>query len=239
MILDAMRPRFHDREQAGDQLARLLQEYRDRPDVAVLGIARGGLPVAARVAAALGAPLDVLVVRKLGFPGQEELAMGAIGPGGVRVLNPEVLREYPVPEAAIEAAVRRERAELERRERTYRAGRPPLQLAGRTAIIVDDGLATGSTMRAAVAAVRAQRPAAVVVAVPVAAESSRRALEAAADRVVCVLGAELFFAVGQWYEDFSQTTDEDVRRLLEAQALPPAGKPPSKPAAPGAPGRPA
>ena len=206
--------RFRDREQAGDRLAAVLEDYRGRPGVVVLGIARGGLPVAARVASALGAPLDVLVVRKLGYPGQEELAMGAVGPGGVRVLNAEVMASYPVPRAVLEATVKREQAELERRELAYRSGRPPLELRGRTVVVVDDGLATGSTMRAAVAAVRAQSPAEVVIAVPVAAESSRQALAGEADRVACVLSSDAFFAVGEWYDDFSPTTDDDVRRLL-------------------------
>lgn len=213
---------FRDRVDAGERLAAALSAYAGRSDVVVLGIARGGVPVAACVAHALHAPLDVVVVRKLGFPGQEELAMGAIGPGGVRVLNPEVVAELPDPDAAVEAAVAREQVELERRERAYRAGRPPAVLAGRTAIVVDDGLATGSTMRAAVEAVRAQGAREVVVAVPVAADSSRRRLEPACDRLVCLLSTDLFFAVGQFYADFAATTDDDVRRLLEASSTPPA-----------------
>lgn len=205
---------FSDRYQAGDQLAQALSDYAGRADVIVLGIARGGLAVAARVAAALGAPLDVAVVRKLGYPGQPELAMGALGPGGVRVMNADVMESYPVPAQAVEAVARKEQVELERRERRYRGERPAADLRGRTVLIVDDGLATGSSMLAAVAAVRAQAPATLVVAVPVTSEGARRAVERVADRFVCLISTDHFFAVGEWYQDFAQTTDEDVQRLL-------------------------
>ncbi len=215
MTVDRLRTGFRDRVEAGDELATALGEFQGRTDITVLGVARGGLPVAARVAAALMAPLDVAVVRKLGFPGQPELAMGAIGPGGVRVMNAEVMSVYPVPSKVVEATAKREQVELERRERLYRDGRPAADLRGRTIVIVDDGLATGSTMLAAVASVRAQAPASIVVAVPVSSNSARRAVEAVADRVVCLISTDFFFAVGQWYEDFSQTTDEDIQWLLE------------------------
>lgn len=183
-------------------------------DVTVAGIARGGVPVAAEVAAALGAPLEVAVVRKLGYPGQPELAIGAIGPAGVRVMNAELMNRYPVARAVIERSVETERVELERRERRYRNGRPPRDLRGRTVIVVDDGLATGSTMLAAVAGVRAQSPASVVVAVPVASVSALRAVGAVADDVVALVSSDFFGAVGQWYADFTQTTDDEVCRLL-------------------------
>lgn len=209
--------RFRDRAAAGDELARALGEYAGRDDVAVLGVARGGVAVAARVAAALGAPLDVVVVRKLGFPGQPELAVGALGPGGVRVMNPEALAQYRGPAEVIEATASREQAELERRELLYRSGRPPAGVRGRTVIIVDDGLATGSTVLAAVRSLRAQAPRAIVVAVPVSSTSALRTLAGVADRVLCLVASELFSSVGEWYGDFGQTTDSDVRTLLDGQ----------------------
>lgn len=182
----------------------------------VLALPRGGVPVAYEVARSLAAPMDVFVVRKLGMPGQPELAMGAIASGGVRVMNEDVLGWYRPPAAAVDAVIRAEQAELERRERAYREGRPAVPIEGRTAILVDDGLATGSTMRAAVQAVRRLRPTRVVVAVPVGARETCQALRTLADEVVCALMPEPFSAVGLWYIDFSQTTDYQVRHLLSA-----------------------
>jgi len=182
----------------------------------VLGLPRGGVPVAAEVAGALGTALDVLVVRKLGVPGREELALGAIARGGVRVLNEALIRELELTPAELASIERRERAELERRERLYRDGRPAGALAGRNVVIVDDGLATGSTMLAALAAIRAERPAAVLVAVPVADAEICALLSEAADEVVCLLTPHPLGAVGLYYEDFSQTADEEVRALLRA-----------------------
>jgi len=206
--------RFADRREAGIVLAGHLEHLAGRDDVVVLGLPRGGIPVAHEVAVALGAPMDVFVVRKLGMPRQPELAMGAIASGGVRVLNEDLLAWYRVPRETLEAITRAERAELERRERAYRGGRAPVPLERRTAILVDDGLATGSTMRAAVEAVRRLRPARVVVAVPVGARETCQALRGLADEVICSVEPEAFRAVGLWYEDFAQTTDDEVRRLL-------------------------
>jgi predicted phosphoribosyltransferase len=205
---------FGDRREAGLVLADRLRQFADQGNVVVLALPRGGVPVAYEVARALAAPLDVFVVRKLGLPGHPELAMGAIASGDVRVLNEEVLESYPISRTAIEAVARAERLELERRERAYRDGRPPVPIEGRIAILVDDGLATGSTMRAAVLAVRRLRPARVVVAVPVGAWQTCQVLDEVADEVVCPFTPEPFRAVGQWYADFSQTTDEEVRQLL-------------------------
>ena len=199
-------------------LAGQLRQYARKADVLVLALPRGGVPVGAEVARALGAPLDVFVVRKLGLPGHPELAMGAIASGDVRVLNDDVVAWYRIPETAIEAVAREERAELARRERAYRDGRELAPIKGRTVIIVDDGLATGSTMRAAVLAVRRLDPARIVVAVPVGARETCEALRDTADDVVCAFVPERFTAVGLWYADFSQTTDEEVRHLLAAQA---------------------
>jgi predicted phosphoribosyltransferase len=211
---------YRNREDAGRALARALTAaHAGRPDVIVLALPRGGVPVGAEVARALGAPLDVLLVRKLGVPGHEELAMGAIADGGVRVVNEDVLRALRVPVDAVEAVALEEGQELQRRARAYRGGRPAPDLRGRTVILVDDGLATGSTMRAAVAAVRRQGPARVVVAVPVGAEDTCEALRREADEVVCPRTPEPFYAVGAWYRDFLQTTDEEVRELL-ARAAP-------------------
>lgn len=205
---------FRDRHEAGRALAKALAAWRGRPEVLVLGLPRGGVPVAWEVAQALKAPLDVLVVRKLGFPGQEELAMGAIGPGGVRVMS-DIPRTWPVSDKAVEEVVAREQAELVRRERLYRGERAPLVLAGRVAILVDDGLATGATMHAAVLAVRAMQPQRIVVAAPVASVEAVQLLNTVADEVVCVYVPELFRAVGIWYQDFGQTSDEEVRGLLQ------------------------
>jgi predicted phosphoribosyltransferase len=210
--------RFRDRAAAGRVLASSLQSYAGRDDVVVLALPRGGVPVAVEVATALKAPLDLFLVRKLGTPGHPELAMGAIASGGVRVLNEDVLRWYAVAPAAVEAVTREERRELERREHAYREGREPVPLERRIVILVDDGLATGSTMRAAVQAVKQHQPSRTVVAVPVGASSTCQELEALADEVVCARMPEPFAAVGQWYEDFSQTTDEQVRDLLREHA---------------------
>jgi putative phosphoribosyl transferase len=207
---------FQDRAEAGRLLADRLAGYARSPDVVVLALPRGGVPVGFQVARSLGAPLDVLSVRKLGVPGREELAMGAIAGDGTRVVNRRVVRELSISENTLQAVAAAERQELERREHTYRDQRPPPDLTGKVVIVVDDGLATGATMRAAVAAIRRQRPARVVVTVPVAAASTCRELQQAADEVVCITAPALFLAVGQAYRDFAQTTDEEVRALLDA-----------------------
>ncbi len=206
---------FQDRTAAGRQLAARLSAYADRPDVLVLALPRGGVPVGYEVARQLNAPLDVFVVRKLGVPGQEELAMGAIATGGVRVLNEDVVQTLQIPEDVIDEVAAREQRELQRRERLYRDDRPPCAVQGRTVILVDDGLATGSTMRAAVAALRQQHPARIIVAVPVGAAQTCAELANEADEVVCVRMPEPFYAVGLWYDHFSQTTDAEVHELLE------------------------
>ena len=205
---------FRDRRDAGRQLARLLKAYAHRPDVLVLALPRGGVPVGFEVARALGAPLDVLLVRKLGVPGHEELAMGAVASGGVRVLNRDVVEHLNVPPRVIERVTARELRELERRERAYRDDRPPPEIRDRTLILVDDGLATGSTMRAAVSALRQKGPREIVVAVPTAAPQTCEELRSEADQVVCTITPEPFYAVGIWYQDFSETSDDEVRRLL-------------------------
>jgi predicted phosphoribosyltransferase len=205
---------FQDRREAGRVLASRLEHYRGRPEVIVLALPRGGVPVAHEVATALGAPLDVFLVRKLGVPGHEELAMGAIASGGVVVLNDEVVRGLGVQPEVIERVAEREAAELRRREQTYRDDRPPPDVAGKVAILVDDGLATGSSMRAAVTALRQLGPAAIVVAVPAAPAPTCQELAGEVDEVVCAATPTPFFAVGQAYWDFSQTTDEEVTRLL-------------------------
>jgi len=210
---------FEDRREAGRILANALRQYANRPDVLVLGLPRGGVPVAYEVAKGLDAPLDVFVVRKLGTPGQEELALGAIASGGVRVLNDEVVRALSILPEEIELATAREMRELERRERQYRGDRPPLDVRDRVVILIDDGLATGSTMRAAAAALRKMAPAKIVVAVPVAAHTSCEQLRLELDEVVCLSTPENFFAVGQWYRNFEQTSDEEVRTLLETAAI--------------------
>jgi putative phosphoribosyl transferase len=209
---------FTDRRSAGRELAERLRKYAGRSDVVVLALPRGGVPIGYEVAEALGAPLDLFLVRKLGTPGHRELAMGAIASGGVRVLNDEVVRWYSIDPATIDAVAREEQQELERREGAYREGRAPVPLQARVVILVDDGLATGSTMRAAVAAVKARQPARVVVAVPVGARETCRELESSADEVICARMPEPFSAVGQWYLDFDQTTDEEVRQLLRQHA---------------------
>ena len=206
---------FRDRHHAGQVVAQRLAHYRDRRDTIVLGLPRGGVPVAAQVASALHAPLDVFVVRKLGFPGHEEYAMGAIASGGARVINPDAIA-FRVPQATIDAVAEREQKELERRERLYRGSRPPLVLENRVVVLVDDGLATGSTMRAAATAVKQANPARVVVAVPVAAAETCADLGREVDEIVCAETPEPFRAVGLWYLDFGQTSDDEVRALLDA-----------------------
>src|SRR5881394_513333 len=209
---------FPDRIEAGRLLAEKLEKYANRDDVIVLGLPRGGVPVANEVAKRLHAPLDVFIVRKLGVPGFEELAAGAIASGGVRVLNEDVVRALPNADQLIESVTEKETVELERREQTYRDGRPAPELRGRVVILVDDGLATGATMRAAVAALRQRGVAKIVVAAPVGAPDTCRELEQEADETICAIAPEFFQAVGQYYEDFSQTSDEEVRELLSRAA---------------------
>jgi putative phosphoribosyl transferase len=210
---------FRNRTEAGRLLARKLKKYVHRPDVLVLALPRGGVPVGFEVARALHVPLDVFLVRKLGVPGHEELAMGALATGGVRVLNEEVVRGLQLSDETIDAVAAVEQQELERRERDYRGHRSLPVLRGRTIILVDDGLATGSTMRAAVAALRRQQPARIVVAVPVGAPETCAELDSEADEALCARTPEPFYAVGRWYSDFSQTTDSEVRDLLERAAM--------------------
>ena len=209
-------PQYRDRHDAGRKLAEQLRAYRDKDNVLVLGLPRGGVPVAYEVAISLHAPLDVYLVRKLGVPGHEELAMGAIATGGVMLLNREVIDELGIPDEVIRAVSLREWQELARRESLYRGASPPPEVSGKTAILVDDGLATGSTMRAAVAALKKQGPARIVVAVPVAAQQTCALLSNEVDEVVCPHTPDQFYAVGLWYHDFSPTTDEQVRNLLQA-----------------------
>jgi putative phosphoribosyl transferase len=206
---------FIDRRHAGRVLASRLTKYAGRDGVIVLALPRGGVPVAHEVASALGAPMDVFLVRKLGTPGHRELAMGAIASGGVRVLNEDVVHWYGISESAIERIAREEQDELERRERAYRDDRPAPDLANKIVILIDDGLATGSTMRAAAQAVRAHRPARVVIAVPVGAPQTCAELAAVADEVICARMPEPFSAVGQWYLNFEQTDDDEVKALLQ------------------------
>jgi predicted phosphoribosyltransferase len=205
---------FQDRRDAGRVLAEKLRAYADRPDLIVLALPRGGVPVAFEVAEALHAPLDVFLVRKLGLPGQEELAMGAIATGGVLVLNEELVEALNIPEGVIREAAREEQRELERRERAFREDRPAPDVRGRTVILIDDGLATGSTMRAAVAALRKMDPHRIVVAVPVSAPETCDEFRDEVDDIVCAETPEPFFGVGRWYEDFTQTSDDEVRELL-------------------------
>ena len=214
---------FRDRRDAGRALAAELGEYEGRDDVLVLALPRGGVPVGYEVAQALGAPLDVFLVRKLGVPGREELAMGALATGGVRVLNRDVVQALAIPDDIIHGVASEEARELRRRERAYRGDRPAPEVRGRTVILVDDGLATGSTMRAAVAALRAQGPERIVVAVPVGSSETCAELGVVADEVVCAHTPEPFRAVGLWYEDFAQTTDQEVGDLLARAAERPPG----------------
>jgi len=211
---------FEDREDAGRALAQRLMKYAGRKDVLVLALPRGGVPVGAEVARALGAPLDILVVRKLGLPGQEELAMGAIASGGIRVLNEEVISLAGVPEEVVERVAEEERRELERREAAYRGNRPQPEVAGRTVILVDDGAATGSTLRAAVEALRQRNPARIVVAVPTAPRAACEMLNQVADEVVCVTTPEPFFAISLSYRSFPQMTDDEVREILARTEAP-------------------
>jgi predicted phosphoribosyltransferase len=209
-----MEEEFRDRYDAGRRLAAALGSYAGRDDVLVLALPRGGVPVGYEVARALGAPLDVMQVRKLGVPGREELAMGAIASGGVRILSEDVVQALSIPERVIATVAAVEEQELDRRERIYREGRPFPEVRGRTVILVDDGLATGSTMRAAAAALRAQGAGRLVAAVPVAPKETCDALRDVVDEVICAVTPEPFLAVGEWYEDFTQTSDADVRDLL-------------------------
>jgi putative phosphoribosyl transferase len=208
---------FKNRTDAGRKLAARLQRYADRGDVLVLALPRGGVPVAYEVAKELKAPLDIFLVRKLGVPGYEELAMGALASGGVRVINEDVVRQLNIPGEVIDAVAAYEQRELERRERLYRGNRPPPNVNGRVAILIDDGLATGSTMRAAAAALRKQGPARIVVAVPVSSPETCDEFRSEVDDIVCAVTPEPFRGVGLWYEDFSQITDEEVRELLERE----------------------
>jgi predicted phosphoribosyltransferase len=211
---------YRDRIDAGRQLAARLSDYANRDEVLVLALPRGGVPVAYEVAKALHAPLDIFLVRKLGVPGHEELAMGAIATGGVRVLNDDVVSYLDIPADVIDAVAEIELAELERRERAYRGDRPEPEVQGKTVILIDDGLATGSTMRAAVKALRQQDPARIVVAVPVSASQTCDEYRMGVDEIVCAQTPEPFMGVGMWYRDFSQTTDEEVREILARSESP-------------------
>ena len=215
-----MEASFPNREEAGRRLAESLREYADRPDAIVLALPRGGVPVAFEVARNLHLPLDVFIVRKLGVPGFEELALGAIASGGVRVLNEDVVGSLPDAARMVEEVTANELTELERREHSYRVGRPPLELRGRVAILVDDGIATGATMRAAVAALRQHGVARIVIAVPVGAADTCRALKEEVEETVCLLAPESFHAVGQFYKEFGQITDEEVRDFLDRRHHP-------------------
>jgi putative phosphoribosyl transferase len=206
--------RFRNREEAGQLLAEALRRYAGQPDVLVLALPRGGVPVAAEVARALGAPLDVMLVRKLGVPGHEELAMGAIASGGVRIVSDDVVEALGIPDRVIATVAAAEAQELERRQRAYREGRPEPEVRNRTVILVDDGLATGATMRAAAVALRALNAGRLVAAVPVSPPETCEALREVVDEVVCLATPDPFLAVGAWYEDFSETSDEAVRELL-------------------------
>ncbi|MGH9969465.1 MAG: phosphoribosyltransferase [Pyrinomonadaceae bacterium] len=206
---------YRNRTEAGRHLATELMAFANRPDVIVLALPRGGVPVAFEVAKALDAPLDVFLVRKLGVPGHEELAMGAIASGGVRVLNENIVAYLDIPDSIIETIAANELSELERRERAYRGDRPPPDVQNRDVILIDDGLATGSTMRAAAAALRKQGPKRIIVAVPVSARQTCDEFRSEVDEVVCAVTPEPFRGVGLWYEDFSQTTDEEVSELLK------------------------
>jgi putative phosphoribosyl transferase len=213
-----MATRFKNRTEAGRLLAQRLTAYANQPDVLVLALPRGGVPVAYEVAVALNAPLDIFLVRKLGVPGHEELAMGAIASGGVRVLNEDVIRHLRIPEHLIEKAAVQEQQELERREQAYRDGRLTRDSRDHTVILIDDGLATGSTMRAAALALKQQQPTRLIIAVPGAATATCDEFRAEVDEVICAVTPEPFYAVGMWYEDFTQTTDEEVRELLARAA---------------------
>ncbi|MEM8716070.1 MAG: phosphoribosyltransferase [Cyanobacteria bacterium P01_G01_bin.4] len=205
---------FSNRVEAGKHLASRLKAYSNRGDVVVLGLPRGGVPVAFEVARLLRAPLDVCIVRKLGVPGRKELAMGAIGMGGVVVMNPDVIEMWRLSQSEIDRVLAEEQHELERRDRLYRRGRPAPDLRGKVVVLVDDGIATGATLRAAISTLRQQKPNRIVVAIPVAPQSICEELEVDVDRVICLATPEPFFAIGQWYEDFGQTSDDKVQLLL-------------------------
>ena len=209
---------FQDRPEAGRILSRQLEQYKNRPDALVLALPRGGVPVAYEVARALNAPIDIFLVRTLGVPGHEELAMGAIASGGIRILNEDLTRQINIPERIIDAVTAREQQELERRERLYRGERLPPNIRSKTVIVVDDGLATGSTMKAALAALRQQRAAKLIVAVPTAPPETCESLRAYADEVICAVTPDPFLAVGAWYRGFDQTTDDEVRDLIKRAA---------------------
>lgn len=212
---------FKDRVDAGKRLARELSKYASRSDVLILALPRGGVPVAFEVAKALNVKMDVFIVRKLGVPGYEELAMGAIASDNIRVLNEDVVRSFQIPEQVIDRVAANELKELERRERTYRGDMPKLEITKKIIILVDDGLATGATMRAAAAAVKTKNPARIVIAVPTAARDTCETFGKEVDEIICVATPEPFYGVGAWYGNFSQTTDEEVCDLLEkAKALP-------------------
>jgi predicted phosphoribosyltransferase len=206
---------FRDRREAGRLLAEKLSAYANRPDVIVLALPRGGVPVGFEVARALNVPLDVFPVRKLGVPGHDELAMGAIAPGGIRVLNDELVRALHIPDYLVDAIVAREQQELTRREQLYRGDRPALDVRGKTVILVDDGLATGATMVAAIKALRQRQAGRIVVAVPIASPEICDQMRGYVDDIVCAVTPEPFYAVGLWYDNFSQTSDEEVRDLLK------------------------
>lgn len=206
---------FKDRRDAGRMLGQKLSAYAEQPNPLILALPRGGVPVAFEVALALRVALDILIVRKLGLPGQDELAIGAIASGGIRVLNGDIIRMLGVPDEVIDFLVNRESQELQRRESLYRGDRPAPEVRERTVFLIDDGLATGASMRAAVAGLRARRPARIIMAVPVAAPEACEAFRSAVDKIVCVMTPEPFYGVSRWYEDFSQISDEEVRALLE------------------------
>lgn len=209
---------FKNRQEAGRELATRLAKYANREDVLVLGVPRGGIPVAFEVASALHVPLDIFVLRKLGVPGHEELAFGAIGSGGVRILNADIVDQLGISELDIAAATKEQTKELERREQRYRGNRPPLDVRGRTVILVDDGIATGASLRAAIHAIRKMTPAAIVAAVPVAPRTSCHLIRREVDELVCLDTPEFFFAIGEFYRDFSQVSDEQVVELLDRAA---------------------
>jgi putative phosphoribosyl transferase len=214
-----MKQRFHDRTEAGKLLAAQLSEYADRSDVWVLGLPRGGVPVAYEIAQALNLPLDICLVRKLGVPGQPELAMGAIAPDDIMVLNHEILKSIGISRPALQQVIEDEKQELERRDRAYRGNCPEPDVQGKTAILVDDGIATGSTLRAAIATLRQKNPKEIVVAVPVAPVSTCESLRAIVDKIICLSMPEPLISIGMWYFDFSQTSDQEVRHLLAQQTI--------------------
>ena len=210
---------FKDRTDAGKKLAKELLKYANRSDVLILALPRGGVPVAFEVAKELNVKLDVFIVRKLGVPQNEELAMGAIASDNIRVLNEDVVRSFQIPENVIDNVTANELKELERRERAYRKNRPKPEISGKTVILIDDGLATGATMWAATAALKTKNPAKIVIAVPTAATDTCRAFKEKVDEIICIATPEPFYGVGAWYGDFSQTTDEEVCKLLEKAAI--------------------